>query len=66
MGTRIQRLLHPDGSPATKDQEVADLLKQTFQGFNRNDKGSTFYPRTEIRMATPTSRNQKLKESSTP
>ncbi len=33
MGTRIQRLLHPDGSPATTDQEMADLPKQTFQGF---------------------------------
>ncbi len=55
MGTRIQRLLHPDGSPATTDQEMADLHKQTFQGFYRTDKGSTltFLPRTEIRMATP-------------
>ncbi len=34
-------------------------LKQTFQGFYRTDKGSTptFHSRTEIRMATPTSRN---------
>ncbi len=55
MGTRIQRLLHPDGSSATTDQEVADLLKQTFQSFYRTDKGSTptFHPRTEISMATP-------------
>ncbi len=55
MGTRIQRLLHPDGSPATTDHEVADLLKQTFQGFYRTDKGSTptFHPRTEIHMETP-------------
>ncbi len=37
MGTRIQRLLHPDGSPATTDQEMADLLKQTFQSFYRTD-----------------------------
>ncbi len=55
MGTRIQRPLHPDGSPATADQEMADLLKQTFQSFYRIDKGSTptFHLRTEIRMATP-------------
>ncbi len=38
MGTRIQRLLHPDGSPATTDQEMVDPLKQTFQGFYRTDK----------------------------
>ncbi len=37
MGTRIQRLLHPDGSPATTGQEMTDLLKQTFQGFCRTD-----------------------------
>ncbi len=55
MGTRIQRLLHPDGSPTTTDQEMADLLKQTFQSFYRTDKGSTptFHPRTDTRMATP-------------
>ncbi len=55
MGNRIQRLLHPDGSPASTDQEMADLLKQTSQSFYRTDKGSTptFHPRTEIRMATP-------------
>ncbi len=40
--------------PATTDQEMADLLKQTFQNFYQTDKGSTptFHPRTEIRMAT--------------
>ncbi len=45
----------PDGSPATTNQEMADLLKQTFQSFYRTDKGSTptFPPRTEISMATP-------------
>ncbi len=34
---------------------MADLLKQTFQGFYRTDKGPTptFHPRTEIRMANP-------------
>ncbi len=34
---------------------MADLLKQTFQGFYRKDKGSTptFRPRIEIRMANP-------------
>ncbi len=55
MGTRIQRLLHPDGSPATTDQEMADLLKQTFQDIYRKHKGSTptFHPRTEIRVANP-------------
>ncbi len=55
MGTRIQRLLPPDGAPATTDQEMANLLKQTFQSFYRTDKGSTptFHPRTEIRMAAP-------------
>ncbi len=55
MGTRIQRLLHPDGFPATTNQEMANLLKQTFQSFYRTDKGSTptFHPRTEIRMANP-------------
>ncbi len=55
MGTRIQRLLHPDGSPATTDHEMADLLKQTFQSFYRTIKGSTptFHPHTGIRMATP-------------
>ncbi len=68
MGTRIQRLLHPDGSPETTNQEMADLLKQTFQSFYRTGKGSTptFHPRTEISMATPTSRNQKPKELSNP
>ncbi len=55
MGTRIQRLLHPDGSPATTDQEMEDFLRQTFQGFYRTDKGSTptFHPHTELRMANP-------------
>ncbi len=55
MGSRIQRLLHPDGSPANTDQEMADLLKQAFQSFYRTDKvpTPTFHPRTEIRMATP-------------
>ncbi len=55
MKTRIQRLLHPDDSPATTDQEMADLLKQTFQSFYRTDKGSTptFHPRTGISMAIP-------------
>ncbi len=55
MGTRIRRLLHPDGSPATIDQEMADLLKQAFQGFYRKDRGSTptFHSRTDIRMANP-------------
>ncbi len=53
MGTRIQRLLHPDVSPATTDQEIVELLKHTFQGFYRTDKGSTptIHPRTEICMA---------------
>ncbi len=51
MGTRIQRLLHPDGSPATTDQEMADFLKQTIQDFYQTDKGSTstFHPRTARR-----------------
>ncbi len=55
MGTRIQRLLRPDGSPATTDQEMAKFLKQTFQGFDRKGKGSTptFHQRTEIRIASP-------------
>ncbi len=55
MGTRIQCLLHPDDSPATTNQETEELLKQTFQGFYRTDKGSTptFHPRTAIRMANP-------------
>ncbi len=55
MGTRTQRLLHPYGPPATTDQEMAVLLKQTFQSFYRTDKGSssTFHPRTEIRTANP-------------
>ncbi len=55
MGTRIQRLLHPGGSPATTDQEMEDRLKQAFQGFYRTGKGSTptFHPRTEIRLANP-------------
>ncbi len=50
MGTRIQRPLHPDASSATTDQQMTDLLKQTFQGFYRKDKGPTptFHPRTEI------------------
>ncbi len=41
--------------PATIDQELADLLKQTFQGFYRKDKRSTptLHARTEIRMANP-------------
>ncbi len=30
---------NPDGSPATTDQEMADLLKQTFQSFYRTGKG---------------------------
>ncbi len=55
MGIRIQRLLHPNDAPATTDQEKADLLEQTFQGFDCTDKGSTptFYPHTEIRTANP-------------
>ncbi len=55
MGTRIQCLLHPDGSPATTDQEMAELLKQTFQGFYRKDERSApnLHARTEIRMANP-------------
>ncbi len=55
MGTRIQRLPYPNGSYAATDQEIADLLKQTFQGFYRTDNGSTstFQLRTEIRMANP-------------
>ncbi len=55
IGTRMQRLLHPDGTPATTDQEIADLLKQTFQSFCRTDKGPApiFHPRTEICMANP-------------
>ncbi len=55
MGTRIQRQLHPGGSPATTDQEMVDLLKQAFQGFYRTSKGSTptFHPRTEIHLANP-------------
>ncbi len=40
MGTRIQRLLYPDGSPGTTDHEMADLLKKIFQGFYRADKWS--------------------------
>ncbi len=61
MGTRIQRLLHPDVSPATTDQEMVDILKQTFQGFCRKDKGLTAFltrkPRDD--WQTLTSRNQK-------
>ncbi len=55
MGTRIQRLLHPNGSPAITDQEIPDIFKQTFQGFYRTDKESspTFHPRTNMRMETP-------------
>ncbi len=55
MGTRIQHLLHPDGSPETTGQEMTDLLKQKFQDFYRKDKGftPTFHPRTEIRMGNP-------------
>ncbi len=55
MGTRIQRLLHPDGSPATTDHEMAGLLKQTFLGFYCKDKGSTptSHPRTKIRTTNP-------------
>ncbi len=39
---------HVDGhqNPATTDQEIADHLKKTFQGFNRVDKEPTpiFHP----------------------
>ncbi len=55
MGTSIQRLLHPDGSSATTDQEMADLFNQTSKGFYRTHKGSTpnFHPNTEFHMANP-------------
>ncbi len=55
MGARIQRPLYLDGSLVTTDQEMADLLKQTFQSVYPTDKVSTaiFHARTEIRMATP-------------
>ncbi len=71
MGTRMQRLLNPDGSPAITDQEMVDLLKQTFQSFYRADKGSTptFHPRTEIRMAnthTTESETQRALEALNP
>ncbi len=54
MGTRMQHLLNPDGCTAIIDQEMTDLLKQTFQGFYRTDKGSTptFHLRTKIHMAS--------------
>ncbi len=53
VGTRIQSLLHPDGSPATTYQEIS--LKKTFQGFYRVGKEitPTFQSITEIRMTNP-------------
>ncbi len=53
MGTRIQSLLHPDGSHATTYQEIA--LKKTFQDFYRVDKEitPTFQSITEMRMTNP-------------
>ncbi len=38
MERRNKHLLHLDDSPATTDQGMADLLKQTFQGFFRTDE----------------------------
>ncbi len=53
LGCRIQRLMHPAGCPAKADQEMADLVKETFQSFYRADKrpAPTFHPRIfQIRM----------------
>ncbi len=67
---------NPPSQPALSTETFEELNeisqvpqeKQDLQGFFRTDKGSTptFHPRTEIRMATPTSRNQKPKEPSKP
>ncbi len=46
METRIQCLLHPDGSPATTDQEMADLLKQIFQCYYRTIRVHSHFPPT--------------------
>ncbi len=37
VGTITQRLLHPDGPPATTAREMSDLIRKTFQGFYRAD-----------------------------
>ncbi len=65
MERRTQHLLHPDDSPATIDQGMADLLKQTFQGFFRTDKTLSSHAQ-RYAWQTPTSRNQTSKEPSKP
>ncbi len=54
MGIRIQRLLHPGGSAATTDLEIADLIKKKFEGFYLACKGFTppFQPCTRIHMVS--------------
>ncbi len=66
MGTGIQRLLHPDGSPATTDQEMIDLLNKNMSRFLSLRSTPAFHPRTEIQMANPSSQNQKSKEPPKP
>ncbi len=55
MGIRNQCLVHPYGSAASTDQDMANRLKKTFQGFDCAEKGATpsFHPRIEIRKANP-------------
>ncbi len=52
---KIQRLLHPDGFPATTTREMTELVRKIFQGFWRAYKESapTFRPRTGVHMAIP-------------
>ncbi len=52
---RILQLRHPSGSLINSDQEMVELLKTTFLGFFRENKGSTpaIQPRTQAYMADP-------------
>ncbi len=68
MGTRIQHLLHPNGAPATTNQELPGLLKKTVQVFYRTDKGSTptFHPRTDTTPLIKESETQRALEDLNP
>ncbi len=63
MGTRIQRLLHPGGFPATTGQEMVDCLKKTLEYFSRG--GNCPLP-LSIHGNPPSAQNQKPNEASKP
>ncbi len=65
MGTRTERLLHPDSSSATTDQEIVDFLNKTFQGFYRADivSTSTVHPRMVNLLITESESQRALKRN---